>query len=414
MQTEDPRSDNNMAYQITVVEGPDAGRTFVIEDGKTLTIGRGAQSDTQLADGTVSRVHCALERHQNTVTIKDLGSSSGTFVNGNKLDQAEIKIGSVIQVGDSVLRFTTPRVDGETTMSPGSKPMAQPLEKLVGTMINSYRIDEIIGKGVSGMVYKAYDTEKDRTAALKILTPAYSRNQEQRERFVRAMKTMLPIKDDHIVRLYNAGITGPYCWAAMEYIDGENLSQLIERIGIEGMLDWRKVWQIAMNIGQALQAGYDNKVVHRNVTPTNILRRSSDDVCLLGDFMLAKALEGKLAQQVTQPGQIVGDVPYLAPERTLPDGEVDTRSDIYGLGATCYALLTGKAPAAGKSLPETIDNVRNKVPEPPKNFQLSINEMFQDVVMRMIAKNPSDRYQSPSELLSELQRIGTFNNLTAN
>ena len=87
-------------------------------------------------------------------------------------------------------------------------------------------------------------------------------------------------------------------------------------------------------------------MVHRNVTPTNILRRTSDEVCLLGDFMLAKAIEGKLAQQVTQPGQIVGDVPYLAPERTLPDGEVDTRSDIYGLGATCYALLTGKAPAA--------------------------------------------------------------------
>ena len=198
-----------MAYKITVVEGPDAGRSFVIEDGKTLTIGRGAQSDTQLADGTVSRVHCAVELHKDMVTIKDLGSSSGTFVNGNKADQAEIKAGTVIQVGDSVLRLTVPRAEGETTMAPGAKPVARPLEKLVGTTINSYRIDKIIGKGVSGMVYKAYDTEKERTAALKILTPTLSRSEEQRERFVRAMKTMLPIKDDHIVRLYNAGITGP-------------------------------------------------------------------------------------------------------------------------------------------------------------------------------------------------------------
>ena len=272
-----------MAYKITVVEGPDAGRSFVIEDGKTLTIGRGAQSDTQLADGTVSRVHCAVELHKDMVTIKDLGSSSGTFVNGNKADQAEIKAGTVIQVGDSVLRLTVPRAEGETTMAPGAKPVARPLEKLVGTTINSYRIDKIIGKGVSGMVYKAYDTEKERTAALKILTPTLSRSEEQRERFVRAMKTMLPIKDDHIVRLYNAGITGPYCWAAMQFIEGENLAQLIERIGIEGMLDWKKVWQVAMNIGQALKAGYENKVVHRNVTPTNILRRTSDEVCLLGD-----------------------------------------------------------------------------------------------------------------------------------
>ncbi len=403
-----------MSYQLVVVEGQDAGRTFSIEDGNQITIGRGEKSDTRLDDATVSRVHCEIGRHGDIVTIKDLGSSSGTIVNGSKIDQAELTPGSLIQIGDSLLRLTLPRVDGETTMAPGANQMGRPLEKLVGTTINSYRIDEIIGRGVSGMVFKAFDTEKERTAALKILTPTFSRSEEQRNRFVRAMKTMLPIKDPHIVRLYNAGISGPYCWAAMEFIEGENLAQLIERIGIEGMLDWKKVWHVAMNIASALQAGFENKVVHRNVTPTNILRRKSDEVCLLGDFMLAKAIEGKLAQQVTSPGQIVGDVPYLAPERTMPEGDVDTRSDIYGLGATCYALLTGKAPAAGKSLPETIDNIRNKKPEKPRTYQLAVNELFQDIVMRMLEKNPSDRQQTPGELIVELERIGRFNNLSVN
>ena len=403
-----------MSYQLVVVEGQDAGRTFSIEDGNQITIGRGEKSDTRLDDATVSRVHCEIGRHGDIVTIKDLGSSSGTIVNGSKIDQAELTPGSLIQIGDSLLRLTLPRVDGETTMAPGANQMGRPLEKLVGTTINSYRIDEIIGRGVSGMVFKAFDTEKERTAALKILTPTFSRSEEQRNRFVRAMKTMLPIKDPHIVRLNNAGISGPYCWAAMEFIEGENLAQLIERIGIEGMLDWKKVWHVAMNIASALQAGFENKVVHRNVTPTNILRRKSDEVCLLGDFMLAKAIEGKLAQQVTSPGQIVGDVPYLAPERTMPEGDVDTRSDIYGLGATCYALLTGKAPAAGKSLPETIDNIRNKKPEKPRTYQLAVNELFQDIVMRMLEKNPSDRQQTPGELIVELERIGRFNNLSVN
>ena len=403
-----------MSYQLVVVEGQDAGRTFSIEDGNQITIGRGEKSDTRLDDATVSRVHCEIGRHGDIVTIKDLGSSSGTIVNGSKIDQAELTPGSLIQIGDSLLRLTLPRVDGETTMAPGANQMGRPLEKLVGTTINSYRIDEIIGRGVSGMVFKAFDTEKERTAALKILTPTFSRSEEQRNRFVRAMKTMLPIKDPHIMRLYNAGISGPYCWAAMEFIEGENLAQLIEWIGIEGMLDWKKVWHVAMNIASALQAGFENKVVHRNVTPTNILRRKSDEVCLLGDFMLAKAIEGKLAQQVTSPGQIVGDVPYLAPERTMPEGDVDTRSDIYGLGATCYALLTGKAPAAGKSLPETIDNIRNKKPEKPRTYQLAVNELFQDIVMRMLEKNPSDRQQTPGELIVELERIGRFNNLSVN
>jgi serine/threonine protein kinase len=403
-----------MAFQLVVVEGPDVGRAFSVDDGQKLTIGRGEKSDTRLDDATVSRVHCEVARHGNTVTISDLGSSSGTLVDGHKVDQAEIKSGSLIQIGDSLLRLTLPKTDGETTMAPGgSRPVAKPLEKLVGSSVGSYRIDEIIGRGLTGMVFKAFDTEKDRVAAIKILTPTFSRSEEQRNRFVRAMKTMLPIKDEHIVRLFNAGITGPYCWAAMEYVEGENLAQLIERLGIEGMLDWKKVWRVAMHIGQALQAGFKNKVIHRNVTPTNILRRSSDEACLLGDFMLAKAIDGKLAQQVTQPGQLVGEVPYMAPERTMPEAEVDTRSDMYGLGATCYALLTGRAPASGKSLPEMIENVRKKKPESPKEYQLAVDDNFQDVVMRMIEKDPTDRYQEPRQLITELERIGKFNSLSA-
>ena len=400
-----------MAFQLVVIEGPDVGRTFSLEDGSKLRIGRGEQSDTRLSDGTVSRVHCEISRQGNQVLITDLGSSSGTLVDGQTVDSGRLEFGSIVQLGDSQLRLARPRVDGETTMAPGQSPLAKPLDKLVGQKINTYRIDSIIGRGVSGMVFKAHDEEKDRTAALKVLTPMLSQNDEQRNRFVRAMKTMLPIRDPHIVRLYNAGISGPYCWAAMEFIEGENLAQLIERIGIENMLDWRKVWSVAMNIGQALQTGFENKVIHRNVTPTNILRRASDEVCLLGDFMLAKAIDGKLAQQVTQPGQIVGELPYMAPERTMSDAEVDTRSDLYGLGATCYALLTGQAPATGASVPELIESVRHGIPDAPKKHQLSTNEMFQDVVMRLLAKDPADRYQNPGQMLAELARIGKYNNL---
>jgi serine/threonine protein kinase len=225
------------------------------------------------------------------------------------------------------------------------------------------------------------------------------------------MKTMLPIKDDRIINLYNAGKNGPYCWLAMEYIEGENLAQMIERTGIEGMIDWKKVWRVAVDVGRALHTGYENKIIHRNVTPTNIIRRKSDEVCLLGDFMLAKALEGTMVQQVTQPGQILGDIPYLAPERTRADAEVDTRSDLYGLGATCYALLTGRPPVGGDSLTEMIKNVREQKPEPPKRYQLAVNDLFQDVVMKMIAKDPADRFQSPSDLIKELVRIGKYQGL---
>jgi serine/threonine protein kinase len=402
-----------MKLRIIVIAGPDAGRSFDLDPGQTLLIGRGEKSEARLGDPSVSRVHFEIGNDGENVVVADRGSSSGTFIDGNKIEKGSVPVGGVIQAGDTRMRIESADSTMQTVAPVAKRDTAEakPLPELVGSKLGPYMLTGIIGRGNSGVVFKAHDAEKDRLAAIKVLTPQYTADDEQRQRFVRAMKTMLPIKSERIVSLYNAGKNGPYCWAAMEFIEGENLSQLIERVGIEGMLDWRKVWRVAVDVGRALKAGYENKVVHRNVTPTNILRRKSDEACLLGDFMLAKALEGTLALQVTQPGQILGDIPYLAPERTMGDVEIDTRSDIYGLGATCYALLTGRPPISGNNMMEMLKNVRDEKPEPPKKFQLSVNEMFQDLVMTMISKDKNDRFDTPDTLIKELLRIGKFNNL---
>ncbi len=405
-----------MNLRLTVIAGPDAGRTFALESGQEFLVGRGDKSDFRLGDPSVSRVHLKIGHAGETITVIDQGSSSGTFVDGSKVAESHVEPGNVIQLGDTRIRLDQ-NGSPEKTIAPSARPPAamevKPLFQLIGTELGPYKLTEIIGKGKSGMVFKAYDAEKDREAAVKVLTPQFTANEDQRQRFVRAMKTMLPIKDERIVPLYNAGKNGPYCWAAMAYVEGENLSQLIERTGIEGMLDWKKVWRVAVDVGLALQKGYEQKVVHRNVTPTNIIRRQSDEMCLLGDFMLAKALEGTLAQQVTQPGEILGELAYLAPERTRADAEIDTRSDIFGLGATCYALLTGRPPAAGASMTDIIQSIRNIEPEPPKKFQLSVDDLFQAVVMKMLAKDPGQRFETPAHLVKELLRVGKFNNLDA-
>jgi serine/threonine protein kinase len=400
-----------MKLKIDIVGGPQVGGSFEIGAGETLVFGRGQQSDTKIEDPSISRIHCEIAHQGESIVIADRGSSSGTFVNGNKIENAVIQPGTTIQIGDTVLRVSE---SGAATMI-GKSPLSEtkPVSEMVGDKLGPYELTEIIGRGSSGVVFKALDSEKDLVAAVKVLSPQFTSNDEQRQRFVRAMKTMLPIRDPRIVRLHNAGKNGPYCWAAMEYIEGENLAELIKRIGIEDMLDWKKVWQVAVDIARALNTGHENKIIHRNVTPKNIIRRSSDGACLLGDFMLAKALEGTLAMDVTSPGQILGEVQYLAPERTLGSSEVDTRSDLYGLGATCYALLTGRPPISGTSITDMIKNVRDEVPEPPKKFQLSVNDLFQDVVMTLLEKEPAKRIESPAKLIKELLRIGKFNNLDA-
>src|SRR5262249_11299365 len=144
----------------------------------------------------------------------------------------------------------------------------------------------------------------------------------------------------------------------------------------------------------------------------NILLQKSDKTAKLGDLMLAKAIEGSLAQQITRPGELVGDVAYMSPERTHGSGELDGRSDIYGLGATVYALLTGRPPFAGQTLVEKITNIRQSDPIKPTKYQMSIPRHFEGAVLKMLAKRPDERYQTANELLKDLERIGKMQGLS--
>jgi serine/threonine-protein kinase len=263
------------------------------------------------------------------------------------------------------------------------------------------------------MVFHSTDTKDSRPVALKVLFPEFSKNDEEMHRFVRGMKTALPLKHPNLVRLCGAGKTGGYCWMAMEYVSGEDLKQVISRIGVAGMLNWKHAFRAAVQVGRALAYAHEQGIVHRNVTPTNILRDATTQDFKLGDLMLAKALEETASEQITRPGELVGDVEYMSPERTRGETSVDLRGDLYGLGATVYALLTGHAPGEGKTLIERVTRIRQVSPDKPTKFQMSIPQMFEGVVMRLLAKEPRERYQTASEVVKEMERVGKYNNVTA-
>lgn len=147
--------------------------------------------------------------------------------------------------------------------------------------------------------------------------------------------------------------------------------------------------------------------------PENILVVKGPPMAVkLGDLMLAKALAGIKAKPIARPGELVGDLVSMAPERTREGAEVDTRSDIYGLGATLYVLLTGHPPFEGGSLVETLDKLRQEAPVPPRKDQLSIPDQFQDLILKMMARRPEQRYQAPDELLKDLERLAKFQGIT--
>jgi serine/threonine protein kinase len=410
-----------MSLQLIIIAGPDQGRPFTLQPGPSLMLGRSQQALYRLNDPRVSRTHCQLLLEGDQATVIDK-SSSGTFVNGVKVSRHRLKLGDVLQVGDTQLRVQMGDFPLDValaalppTVAPAPAPQsaAEKLSALSGKQLAHYDIGPVIGEGRSGIVFHATDLKDNRSVALKVLLPEFAQDEEDMQRFVRAMKTMLPLRHPNLVTLIGAGKVGPHCWVAMEYLAGENLTEVIARIGVAGMLDWRHAYRVALHVGRALAYAHDRQILHRNVTPKNIILEATTKTAKLGDLMLAKALEGVMAQPITRPGELVGAVEYMSPERTRGVTEVDGRSDLYGLGATVYALLTGRPPFEGTTLVEKITRIRQTEPAPPTRYQRSIPARFEAVVLRLLAKDPEGRCQTADELVTELERIGKSQGVTA-
>jgi serine/threonine protein kinase len=403
-----------MTPRLVVSAGPDKGRFFPLVVGETLQIGRSQTTATRLTDPTMSRVHCEVEWNGTRAALINI-SSSGTLVNGHAVSQHDLKPGDVIRIGSTELRYQIgDGTESTTIVPPAARPApAGDLAALVGQTLSHYTIESVIAKGASGVVFRAKDTNDGQTVAFKVLQPEYVKSEEEMQRFVRGMKTVLPLRHANLVTLFKAGKSGVYCWMAMEHVEGESMAQVIQRVGVAGMLDWRYGYRVAVHIARALEYAHGQSIIHRNVTPTNILFRTADKTAKLGDLMLAKALEGNLAQQITRPGELIGDVAYMAPERTRGAGDIDGRADLYGLGATVYALIAGRPPFAAGSLPELITRIRNAEPEKPKKYQMGVPDMFQGVVMKLLAKRPEERFQTAKELLTDLDRVGKFSGVSA-
>jgi serine/threonine protein kinase len=410
-----------MSLQLRVIAGPDSGHTYTLQSGPDLMLGRGTQSFYHVNDPRASRSHCQFLLEADQVTVICNGGSGGTLVNGKPVQKQVLKLGDVVRVGDTQMRLqmgdfsmsvALKAVAQSPAPSPAVGPSPEKLESLAGQTLGHFEIGPVIGRGHIGVVFKATDAKDNRPVALKVLQPEYSRIDEEMHRFVRGMKAAMPLKHPNLVRIYGAGKTGRYCWVAMEHVSGENLKQVIDRVGIAGMLDWKHAYRAAVHVGRALAYAHEQGIVHRNVTPTNILRESTGQVVKLGDLMLAKALDATESQQITRPGELVGDVEYMSPERTRGVIDLDARADLYCLGATVYALLTGRAPGEGKTLIEKVTRIRQIVPELPTKHQMSIPPTFEGVVMKLLAKEPKDRFQTATVLVKELERVGKQNGVT--
>ena len=410
--------------RLRVISGPDKGLSFQLPQAGSETLGKSRQhNEICLHDPAVARVHCQVEMEEGRVVLSDFDSETGTFVNGSRITQQELKHGDVVKIGDTELQFQsiggpapaaaarppkTPDPSASPTPPMPVAPQTTPpgdLSTLSGTALAHYELGPFLGSGYYGALYRAHDRKEDRTVALKVLSADFPKGEQELQQFVQSIKAAVQVRHPNLVTIFGAGRTAANYWIAMEYVEGESLAGVLQLTNAPGASDWRQAFRLAVHLARVLHFIHENQLLHCNVTPQNILLRNIDRQTKLGDLFLSKALAGSALRQSVLRAKLATELPYLSPEQTIPNAATDARSDIYALGAVVYHLLAGRPPFSGNSPAEMISAIREAPPPVPKQANPSIPDAFDLIILRLLAKSPRERHQTAGELLSELARI---------
>ncbi len=266
---------------------------------------------------------------------------------------------------------------------------------MIGTTIANFRIDEKLGEGGMGVVYKATDLNLDRTVAIKVLAADLSRDPGLLERFRAEAKAQAHLNHTNIASLYTLLTVDGQTSIVMEYLEGETLDQMLRRRGLipseEAVPLFR---QALLGIGFAHRMG----IIHRDIKPANIMVNKYGVVKVM-DFGIAKVLGG---QRLTRTGTQVGTVAYMSPEQ-IRNKPVDIRSDIYSLGITLYELLTAHLPFESDSEFQVMSDHVNTPPPAPTTHYPYVPHGIEQCVMKALVKDPSGRFQTVEEFGAALE-----------
>jgi len=271
-----------------------------------------------------------------------------------------------------------------------------PEDTRIGTEVAGYRLQSQIGRGGMSVVYLAEHLRLGRKVALKLLSPELAENEKFRERFLRESQIAASLDHPNIVPIYDADETDGVLYIAMRYVEGTDLRKLIHS---EGPLEPVRTSTIVGQIADALDTAHEHGLVHRDIKPANVLLTPQDHV-YVSDFGLTK--RALSVSGLTQTGQLVGTIDYVAPEQIKGD-PVDRRADVYSLGCIVYEALTGKLPYE-RDLEVAILWAHVQEP-PPKvtDVRADLPEELEDVVAHAMAKDPEERAPTAGTVATELR-----------
>jgi serine/threonine-protein kinase len=456
-ETKTETSESQVRKRLLVVDGADKGRVFMLPESGTVSVGKSSKHcDIVVHDLYVSRIHCQLEIDGDHIEVTHLHGDNGTLINGQRITKQSLGIGDILRVGNEHLRLETALDDdslkdtaemdsageeGEDTYevevvedeaeevelvkeeedearpAATDDPYALPhepidqLRKLEGQTLANYQIGPLLGRGHTSLIFRALDGKNKQLVALKVMSPDFPSGDAELQRFVKALKVWAHLRNPNLVTLFGAGKSGHLCWLAREYIEGESLTRLVQRLKEGGRLSWERAIRVAVHLGKVLDFLHKNRVAHGNLTPRNVLIQKSDQATKLADLMLNQALEGSKLQKVILGKKLLAELPYLAPEQTDPHAPGSSLGDLYSLGAVLYFLLTGEPPFTGTTPREVVSRIREGKVVRPRELQRGIPAPFEAAVLMMMARQPEDRFQTAADFLAAVEPLAAENDI---
>jgi serine/threonine protein kinase len=289
---------------------------------------------------------------------------------------------------------------GRVTTAMESAPVEES-DPYLGRMFGNYELVQKVGQGGMGLVYKGRQVSLDRIVAVKILNKSLCDNAEFIKRFEREAKSIARINHPNIMAVYDFGQTDGLYYMVTEFIEGASLSkQISDRV----MLPIEELGPLLVQCLAGLAHVGTSGIVHRDIKPDNILI-TLDKTAKIADFGLAKDVTRNDSTDLTAVGLAMGTPAYMSPEQCM-GRKLDGRSDIYALGVTAYLALTGEKPFTGQSSFEIMTKQREYSPPPPRQLNPAIPKEASDMVMKMLAKNPQDRFKDSEECRQAWLELG--------
>lgn len=288
-----------------------------------------------------------------------------------------------------------------------SMPLAELASLLEGKQLDHFQVEQMIGGGGMGAVFRGRDLRLDRIVAIKVI-PASKRDADTLRRFRLEAQSAARLDHPNIARVYYVGEAERWNYIVFEFIDGVNIRDLVD---MEGPLTVDDAVFYTRQVAEALQHAADRNVVHRDIKPSNLLVTAAGAAKVVDMGLARDTSLDKSTADATASGVTLGTFDYISPEQARNPRDADVRSDLYSLGCTLFFMLTGNPPFPEGTALQKLLNHGSQPPPDPRAWREDLSDELYEILMKLMAKRPSDRYQKPVDLINDLLLLAEAENL---